>query len=237
MGEGERHLIHGQINTAVDRPVRELVQAFAKHETAKVADAMAGYGAMHYAIKPLTPDMRFAGSALTVLADPGDTLFVQKAIDLAQDGDIIVIDAGGIEHVAVIGERLAYYYQRNGAAGLVCDGAIRDSQGIVDLEFPTFARATCISVLGSDGPGAINVPIQCGGILVNPGDILLGDRDGVVVVPRSDAERVLQLADEHLEGELARVRQIESGESMEVVYGVDSKIEKWAGNASSQVQP
>jgi 4-hydroxy-4-methyl-2-oxoglutarate aldolase len=223
----ERHRLHGRVVESFERPSQELVAAFARHDTAKVADAMGGYGVMHYEIKPLEPHMRLVGPALTVLTRPGDALFVQQAIDLAQPGDVVVIDASGYKDVAVIGERLAFFFRRKGVVGIVCDGAVRDAQGIVDQGPPTFARATCIRIFGSAGPGAINVPVQAGGVAVEPGDIVLGDRDGVVVVPRLDAERVLALADSHLAGELERVREVESGRSIGDVFGLDAKVERW----------
>lgn len=229
MNDQEKHFIHGNVIQKVDRSPKELIRKFAKHDVAKVADAMAGHGVMNYEIKPLCPEMRLAGSALTVLTRPGDALFVQKAIDLTQPGDVIVIDASGFKDVSVIGERLAYFFKLKEAAGIVCDGAVRDSQGMIDMGPPTFARSVCIKIFGSTGPGAINVPIHCGGILVNPGDIILGDRDGAVVVPKEDGSRILELADKHLEGELARVKRIEAGEPISAVFGLDHKIAKWSG--------
>jgi 4-hydroxy-4-methyl-2-oxoglutarate aldolase len=224
----ERHDLHGRVVRDVERAPDELVQAFARHETAKVVDAMGGHGAMHFGIKPLEPAMRCVGSALTVLTKPGDALFVQKAIDLARPGDVVVIDASGYEDVAVIGERLGYFFARKGVAGIVVDGAVRDAQGMVEQGPPTFSRGSCIRIFGSTGPGAINVPVQAGGVAVHPGDVILGDRDGVAVIPRQDAARVLELADTHLEGELARVREIESGKSVGEVFGVDDKVARWS---------
>ncbi len=229
----ERHALHGQVNTQVERPPEQLVRGFARHETAKIADAMGGHGAMHYEIKPLETSMSFVGTALTVLTRPGDALFVQKAIDLAQAGDVIVIDASGYKDVAVIGERLAYFFKRRGVVGIVCDGAIRDAKGIVEQGPATFARATCIRIFGSTGPGAINVPVQAGGVTVNPGDIIVGDRDGVVVVPRLDAARVLELADVHLAGELERVAKVEAGASVSDVFGIDEKVQRWSDRSGT----
>jgi len=111
MNDQEKHFIHGNVIQKVDRSQKELIRRFAKHDVAKVADAMAGHGVMNYEIKPLCPEMRLAGSALTVLTRPGDALFVQKAIDLTQPGDVIVIDASGFKDVSVIGERLAYFFK------------------------------------------------------------------------------------------------------------------------------
>jgi 4-hydroxy-4-methyl-2-oxoglutarate aldolase len=227
MSDQEKHLVHGKIIERIDRPPKNLIDRFAKHDTAKVADSMAGLGVMDYEIKPLTPEMRIVGTALTVLTRPGDALFVQKAIDLTQPGDVIVIDGGGFKNVCVIGERLGYFYKLKGAVGIIVDGAVRDSQGMIEESPPTFARSVCINIFGSAGPGAINVPIQCGGVLVHPGDIVMGDRDGVVVIPKDDAPRVLDLADKHLEGELARLKRVEAGQSVTEVFALEPKLTKW----------
>jgi 4-hydroxy-4-methyl-2-oxoglutarate aldolase len=227
----ERHRLHGTIHPDFERPDPGLVRRFADHDTAKVADAMAGYGVAHHEIKPLRPEMRLCGPALTVLTQPGDALYVQKAIDLVQPGDVVIIDATGCRDVAVIGERLASFMKLRGAAGIVVDGAVRDSIGIVAEGIPTFCRACCIRIWGSKGPGAINVPVTVGGIPVHPGDLLLGDADGLVVIPRADAARVLQLADEHLANELARLEQVRAGQSVTEVFGLAPKLAAWESEA------
>lgn len=223
----EKHALHGQIVRDVQRAPAELVERFAKHETAKLVDSMGGYGAMHYEIKPLENNMRVLGTALTVLTRPGDALYVQKAIDETKPGDVIIISAGGYKDVCVIGERLGYFFKRKGAVGIIVDGAIRDAVGMVSDAPPTFARSTCLRIFGSTGPGAINVPVSCGGVTVHPGDIVMGDRDGVVVVPREDAARIADLADAHLEGELARMREVEAGKSVSDVFGLAPKLARW----------
>lgn len=224
----EKHALHGQVLQDMPRPAADLLKRFERHDTAKICDSMGGYGAVDYEIKPLENNMRFVGAALTVLTRPGDALYVQKAIDLTQPGDVIVIAAGGYKDVSVIGERLGYFFKRKGAVAIVVDGAVRDAQGMVEDAPPTFARGSCIRIFGSQGPGAINVPLCCGGVAVNPGDILVGDRDGVVVVPLSDAERIADLADEHLEGELERLAEVEAGKSITETFRLTERIDKWA---------
>jgi 4-hydroxy-4-methyl-2-oxoglutarate aldolase len=223
----ERHRLHGTIRPDFARPDPGLVRRFAAHDTAKVADAMAGYGVAHPEIKPLRAEMRLCGPALTVLTQPGDALYVQKAIDLVQPGDVVVIDATGCREVAVIGERLACFMKLKGAAGIVVDGAVRDSAGIVSEGIATFCRGCCIRIFGSKGPGAINVPVTVGGVPVHPGDLILGDADGVVIVPREDAGRVIELADEHLANELLRLEQVRSGKSVAEVFGLAPKLAVW----------
>lgn len=228
----ERHRLHGTINPDFARPDRGLVSRFAAHDTAKVADVMAGYGVAYHEIKPLRPEMRLCGPALTVLTQPGDALYVQRAIDLVQPGDVVVIDATGCRDVAVIGERLAYFMKLRGAAGIVVDGAVRDSVGIVAEGIPTFCRGCCIRIFGSKGPGAINVPVTVGGVPVEPGDIVLGDADGIVIVPREDAARIIELADGHLANELARLEQVRAGNSVTEVFGLAPKLAVWDGEES-----
>jgi 4-hydroxy-4-methyl-2-oxoglutarate aldolase len=225
----EKHSLHGVIGAAFARPPASLIQQLAQHDTAKIADSMAGYGVAHHEIKPLRFDMRVCGPAVTVLTRPGDALYVQKVIEFIQPGDVIVIDAAGYKDVAVIGERLAHYMKLRGAAGIVVDGAIRDSIGIVAEGLPTFSRSQCIRIFGSVGPGAINVPITCGGVAVQPGDIVCGDADGIVIVPRADARRVADLADQHLAAELARLREVESGKPITEVFVLGPKLDRWRG--------
>ena len=223
----EKHPLHGVIGADFPRPPAALIAQLARHDTAKIADSMAGYGVAHHEIKPLRPEMRLCGPAVTVLTRPGDALYVQKVIEVLQPGDVVVIDAAGYKDVAVIGERLAHYMKLRGAQGIVVDGAIRDSVGIVAEGIATFARSQCIRIFGSVGPGAINVPVTCGGVVVNPGDIVCGDADGIVIVPRADAPRIAGLADEHLAGELQRLREVESGLPFAQVFGLEPKLKKW----------
>lgn len=226
----EKHLYHGVINEEIERPAKELIAGFERHDTAKVCDAMGRYGVMDYEIKPISLGMRLLGPAVTVLTRPGDALFVAKAADVAQPGDVIVVDAGGYKDVSIIGERIAYYMQnKRGVQGLLVDGAVRDARGIRELGFPTFARSVTPRIFGVQGPGAINVPISCGGVPVNPGDLIFGDDDGVVVVPREDVERVLHLTDEHLKGELHRLELVNSGMKLSDVQNLQPRLDAWKG--------
>jgi RraA family protein len=126
------------------------------------------------------------GSAITVRVRPGDNLMVHKAIDYAQAGDVIVVDAGGETAQAIIGGNMRATMQRKGIAGIVIDGAIRDLDEFAEGGFPAFAKAICHRGPSKDGPGEINVPIACAGMVVHPGDVVVGDSDGVVVVAQED---------------------------------------------------
>lgn len=224
----EKHQLQGVIVSEIDRPPAEVVAAFDRHDTAKVGDSMGRYGIMHPRIKPIAPGMRVLGTAVTVLTRPGDALYVAHAADVAGPGDVLVIDAGGSPEVAVFGERIAYYMQvKREIAGIVIDGAVRDVRGLRELGFPTFCSGVTPLIFGSQGPGAINVPISCGGIPVSPGDIVLADDDGVVVIPRDDARRVAKLADEHLAGELERLDQVDQGLSLTEVQNLMPRLGAW----------
>lgn len=228
----EKHILHGQIIERIERPDPAVVAEFEKHDTAKVGDAMGRYGIMDFGIKPIWPGMRVLGPAVTVLTRPGDALYVAAAADIAQAGDVIVIDSGGYQDSSIIGERIGYYMQqKRGIAGLVVDGAIRDVKGLRDLGFPTFTRGITPRIFGQQGPGAINVPIACGGVTVNPGDLILGDDDGVVVIPRDDVARVLKLADEHLAGELHRLELVEQGMRLTDVQNLHARLDVWRDKA------
>src|SRR5437870_1326512 len=224
----EKHQQHGMVNTEIERPDPQIVAGFARHDVAKIGDAMARHGLVDARIKPVADGMKVVGPAVTVLTRPGDTLYVAHAADVAQPGDVIVIDAGGFDDLSIIGDRIAYYMKEiRAVAGVVVNGAIRDVAGIRNLGFPTFCNGITARLNGSQGPGAINVPIVCGGVLVNPGDIVVGDDDGVVVVPREDAKRTLDLADEHLAGELARLDQVNAGMSLTDVQGLGPQLDAW----------
>lgn len=161
----------------------ELVEAFRALATPLISDNLqrvpgaAGLRPFHRI------DGVMVGRALTVRTRPGDNQFIHRALDLVQPGDVIVVDGGGYEGRALIGEIMSTLAAARGAAGFVIDGAIRDSGAIARKTFPVFARSAIHLGPYKDGPGAINVPVAVGGMVVAPGDIVVGDEDGVVAFP------------------------------------------------------
>ena len=151
------------------------------------------------------------GRAVTVNARPGDNLMVHKALQIAQPGDIVVVCTNGNTTSAVFGELMCRTAVAAKIGGLVVDGAIRDVDGITALGFPAYSRTVTPGGCDKDGPGEINVPISCGGTVVAPGDIVVGDLDGIAVVPREDAGDVIGLVRELMEKEKQRIAEIESG--------------------------
>ena len=142
-------------------------------------------------IKPFHPNPIMVGHAITIHCPPGDNLVLQKAIELAQPGDVLVMNAGGDTTQAPVGEIVVSNCIRKGAAGLVIDGPIRDSDILPSLSIPVFAKGVTHRGCYKDRPGEINVTIACGGVVVRPGDLVVGDSDGVVIVPHEEAEALL----------------------------------------------
>jgi 4-hydroxy-4-methyl-2-oxoglutarate aldolase len=224
----EKHQYHGIVNATIQRPPPDALAGFDEVDVAHVVDAMGGYGIMHAAIKPIAPGMRLLGPAVTVLTPPGDALYVAHGADFVSPGHVLVIDAGGGIDGCVIGERIGYYLQQHRrAAGVVVDGAVRDVKGLRQQGMPVFTRGVTPRIFGSRGPGAVNVPVSCGGVPVHPGDIIFGDDDGVVVIPREDLERVVSLAREHLAGELQRLERVNRGEKLSDVQSLGSRLAGW----------
>ncbi|MGR6967106.1 RraA family protein [Geodermatophilus sp. URMC 61] len=183
-------------------PAPELVHRFGAFGAADVSDMMNRLYTMNPSIKPVTPrELRLLGRACTVKVFPGDNLMVHKSLDLANPGDVLVIDASSSMMTAVIGDLVSTKARHRGIAGVVVDGLVRDLDGILALgDFPVFARGTTPLGPLHRGPGEVNYPVSVGGIVVNPGDVVLGDADGVVVVPQESAESLLQRLDARAAG-------------------------------------
>jgi RraA family protein len=193
------------------RPDARLVGEFAKMVTPHLSDSMERLYAGGPQLRPMYKGGTLAGPAFTVKTAPGDNLLVHKALDVAQPGDVIVVDAGGFADHAIIGELMAARARQRGIAGLVIWGAIRDSAELGAGSYPVFACAVTHRGPYKNGPGEINVPITMGGMPVSPGDIIVGDADGLIAVPQSEAERVLVSARSILEKETAAMREIVAG--------------------------
>ncbi len=178
------------VRRRIERPGAALLKVFRGAPSGFVTDAHNGQGCLDYRIKPIDPKMKICGPALTCLCSPTDNLAAMAALDFARKGDVIVIAARNDQSAAVIGDRWALWAKKIGVAGVVCDGLVRDIAGLLAVGLPIFARGLSPNSGFKHGPGEINTRVACGGIAVDPGDIIVGDRDGVVVVPRGDAAHV-----------------------------------------------
>ena len=187
-----------------------LVNAFRGLASSNVADAMGRFNFMDPGIQPRS-GLPLCGPAITVNARPGDNLMVHKALQLAEPGDIVVVSTNGNTTSAVFGELMCRTAVAQRLGGLVVDGAIRDAEGIAALGFPAFSRALTPGGCDKDGPGEINVAVSCGGAVVHPGDIIVGDSDGIAVVPHADAAEVLELVRALVKNEERRIAEIHSG--------------------------
>lgn len=190
---------------------KELVEAYAKLPVANVSDSMSRMTAAGPRIRPMHASGGMAGVALTVKARPGDNLMLHKAIDMAQPGDAIVVDAGGDTTNPLFGEMMLAYAIKRGVAGLVLNGAIRDADAIRETNHPVFAAGVSHRGPYKDGPGEVNVPISIDGMVIHPGDIIIGDGDGVLCVPLAEAEDILPRAQAKLAAETRQMQAIADG--------------------------
>ena len=199
-----------RILPAPKRPTAALLKQFKNVVVAHLSDSMnrlpGGDG-----LDPMHNGSHMVGVALTVRVCPGDNLMVHKAIDMAQPGDVIVVAAGGDLSQAIIGEIMSTMAAKRGCAGMVIDGAIRDSGALAQSKFPVYARGVTHRGPYKNGPGEINVPVSIGGMVVNPGDIIVGDDDGVVAVGQDIAAIVLKAAKAKAKDEDAMLKAIRKG--------------------------
>ncbi len=187
-----------------------LLDRFRGLASSNLADAMGRFNFMDAGIRSRS-GFSMCGLAVTVNARPADNLMIHKAMQVAQSGDVVVVNTCGNTTSAVFGELMCTTAAAAKLGGIVVDGAIRDVDGITKLGFPAFSRTVCAGGCDKDGPGEVNVPISCGGTVVMPGDIIVGDGDGVVVVPRDNAEEVLTLVQQLMERERKRIAEIHAG--------------------------
>lgn len=209
------------------RPDAATLDALRPFPTAILSDAIGRTGTMAAYMRPITQGQRLIGPALTVKTYPADNLMIHLSLKLVQPGDVIVIDADGVTDTAVIGDLWAACARRQGVAGIVVDGAVRDVAEIRGLGLPVYCKASVPNGPLKSGPGDINVPIACGGLIVNPGDIVVGDDDGVVVVPRERIQLAMDGA-RATEAKEAGLRQrIEAGEILWDILGLDKSLAQY----------
>lgn len=196
---------------AVTDDVLQRLKAF---EVPDISDALNRLYALDSDIKCLNAKpYSLCGNVCTVSVFPGDNLMVHKALDIARPGDIIVVAAHGRKTMnAVLGDRICTKAKHRGIAGFIIDGLVRDMPGIDELEFPVFARGTTAVGPLHRGPGEINYPVACGGIVVNPGDVVVADISGIVVVPNAYAEELLARLDAQRERTKAYLASVARGE-------------------------
>ena len=188
----------------------ELLDRYRGLASSNVADAMGRFGFMDPGMQSRS-GFPLVGLAVTVQCRPADNLMVHKALQVATPGDIVVVSTCGNTTSAVFGELMCTTAAAAKLGGIIVDGAIRDVDGITRLGMPAFSRTVCPGSCDKDGPGEINVPISCGGTVVMPGDIIVGDADGIAVVSSASAAEIVELVLQLMDREKKRIAEIGAG--------------------------
>ncbi|TWG84072.1 4-hydroxy-4-methyl-2-oxoglutarate aldolase [Cupriavidus gilardii J11] len=194
--------------------------------TATIHEAQGQKGALDAGLKPLDPATRMAGPAVTVDLRPGDNLMVHYALTKVRPGDVLVLDAKGFTEAGPWGDVLTLAAQQLGLAGLVVNGAVRDANAIVEMGFPVFCRALSIKGTNKQQPGQVNVPVVVGGVSIRPGDIVVGDRDGLVVVAADEVEFALERSAQRERKEDEMRAQLREGRTMVELLGLAGTLER-----------
>ena len=210
----------------VPRPDPALLRELAELGVATVHEAQGRVGLLSPALRPIYPAAKVAGSALTVLAHPGDNLMMHVAAALCRPGDIIVVALSSENSDAMLGELLATSYRAHGAVGAVIDAGCRDIAELASMQFPVWSRAISAKGTVKASPGSVNMPVVCGGVLVNPGDAVLADADGVVVVSRDRLEPVIAASRQREEKERQVRARLAAGELGLDIYGMREKLKQ-----------
>ena len=208
----------------IRRADADVIRRLGQQGVATVHEAQARTGLMRPYMRPIYPTARAAGSALTILCQPGDNLMIHAAIEVCQPGDILVVTTTSESTDGMFGDLLAVSSRAHGAAGLVIDAGVRDVADLTSMEFPVWAKAISAQGTVKATAGSVNIPVLAAGAHVNPGDVIVADVDGVVVVPRDLAAEVARLGDERLVKEEKSRVKLRNGELGLDFYGLRAKL-------------
>lgn len=223
--------MYKQVNAAVRTVPDEVVRRLGAIDPATLSDAMGRHGAMSHRIRPLRPGPRLSGRALTVKCPAGDNLMVHKALQLGKPGDVLVIDTGLSYEATVMGRNMSLYARHIGFRGAVIDGTVRDTVALRQMDdYHIYCVGSTPRSAVKHAMGSVNVPVNCGDVVVHPGDIIVGDDDGVSVVPRDIAAEVANAAEERLEMEDQQALDVVDDDlPLEILYGAEWVDERLAG--------
>jgi 4-hydroxy-4-methyl-2-oxoglutarate aldolase len=210
----------------IERPTAEQLQRLGQFGVATIHEAQGRTGLLAPYMRPIYPGAKAVGSALTVLAHPGDNIMMHVAADLCQPGDVIVVALSSANTDAMLGDLLATSFRAHGGVGVVIDAGCRDVGELTAMKFPVWSKAISAKGAVKATIGSVNLPVVCAGTVVHPGDAVVSDDDGVVIVPRADIEKVIA-ASQQREGREAKVRmRLAAGELGLDIYSMRSKLEE-----------
>ena len=202
----------------------DLIKQLSQFSAATVHEALGKYGNLPSAIKPISSTMKVCGTAYTVKTMPRDNILLHRAYAYAKPGDVIIANCSGFYEAGYWGDLMSLGAKTKGINGLVIDGCVRDADEIEAMGFPVFSRGLCILGTSNHGDGFLNEPIIIGGVLINPGDIIIGDRDGVVVVPQNRITEAIEKSTAREAKEENVRRQLKEGKTSIQIYGWDKQF-------------
>lgn len=208
----------------IKRADSDVVRTLGELGVATVHEAQGRTGLMRPYMRPIYPSARAAGSAVTILCQAGDNLMIHAAIELCRPGDILVVSTTSESTDGMFGELLAVSARAHGVVGLVIDAGVRDVADLTSMDFPVWSKAVSAQGTVKATAGSINISVVCAGAIVNPGDVVVGDADGVVIVPRDAAASVVALAQARVEKEQKTRERLRAGELGLDFYGLRAKL-------------
>jgi 4-hydroxy-4-methyl-2-oxoglutarate aldolase len=217
-------MIH--VITKFKRPLQEIISPFKQFGAATVYEASGRNGSVNPGIKPLSKGMCLLGLAITVRCHPKDNLMLHKALQVAQPGDIIVAATDGFPNAGYFGDLMATSAMARQVGGLAIDGCVRDSAEIIEMGFPIFCRGTCMRGTVKQTLGSVNHSVLFGDVVVNPGDLVLGDDDGIVIIAQSKLEDVLEATRQRVEKEKEKAAALKQGVSSVELNKLDQVFER-----------
>jgi 4-hydroxy-4-methyl-2-oxoglutarate aldolase len=210
----------------IPRPNVQAVQQLGELGVATIHEAQERTGAMLPYMRPIYPSARVSGPAVTVSCHPGDNLMVHAAVEVCKPGDVLVVVTTSESTDGMFGDLLGTSCQAHGVAGLIIDAGVRDTAELTEMKFPVWAKAISPQGTVKASPGSVNVPVVCAGMLVNPGDVIVGDADGVVVVQRAAAADVAKAGQQRVAKEEKSRERLAKGELGIDFYGLRAKLKE-----------